>query len=73
MGLARGAFHPPGGNGKEGSPSINGACTVISSILCALRASPFLTCFLYSLFSVRSSAKSGGIATAVLLAESSIF
>ena len=73
MGLARGAFHPPGGNSKESAPSIDGACAVINLILCALRASPLLTFFLSSLFSVRSLAKSGGIATAVLLAESSAF
>ena len=45
MGLARGTFHPPGDNGKEGAPSILGACTAISSILCALRASQLLLCF----------------------------
>ena len=38
MGLARGAFHPPGGDGKEGAPSIDGACAIISSIRCILTA-----------------------------------
>ena len=51
MGLARGTFHPPGGNGKEGAPSVNGACPIIFSILCALIASPLLTCiFILSVF-----------------------
>ena len=39
----------------------------------ALRASSFFTCFLYSVFSVCSLGKSGGIVISVLLAESSIF
>jgi hypothetical protein len=43
VGLARGTFYPPGGNGKEDTPSINGACAVISSILCTLRVSPLVT------------------------------
>ena len=71
MGLARGNFHSPGGIGKESAPSINGACSAISSTLCIESVS---TCLLLSsLFTVRSLAKSGGIATAVLLAESSTF
>ena len=45
VGLARGGFHPPGGNGKERVTSINGAWAVISLILCALRASLLLTSF----------------------------
>jgi len=57
VGLARGAFHFPGGNGKEGAPSFNGACTVTSSILCALRPSPFFTRFFFSVFCVQFGEK----------------
>ena len=68
MGLACGAFHPPGGNGKESAPPINGACAVISLI----KSMSTHLLFIISV-SMHSLAKNGGIATAVLLVVSSIF
>lgn len=67
MGLARGTFHPPGDHGEEGAPSINGSCSAIP--VESEKSSSYLT--LRFCFSVRSLGKGGGIATCVLLAESS--